>query len=95
MLSHNCLDLASLAILTGLACELVDGGPDAADDARQRLGLGRVYECGGRRGDAYGCYERAAGLTVQETRDAASPTAGSNHGLLDVRAEALYRVASA
>ena len=30
MLSHNRLDLASLAILTGLACELVDGGPDAA-----------------------------------------------------------------
>ena len=60
VLSHNCLDLASLAILTGLACELVDGGPDAADDASQRLGLGRVYERGGRRVDTYGCYERAA-----------------------------------
>ena len=95
VLLHNGLDLASLAILTGLACEMVDGGPNAADDARQRLGLGRIYERGGRRSDAYGCYERAAGLTVQETRHAASPTAGSNPGLLDVRAEALYRVASA
>ena len=101
VLSHNRLDLASLAILTGLACELVDGGPDAAHDARQRLGLGRVYERGGRRGDAYGCYERAAGLTAQNQPDAASLETGlvatedPHHRLLDVRAEALYRVASA
>ena len=100
VLWHNRLDLASLSILTGLACELVDGGPDAADDARQCLGLGRVYERGGRRVDAHGCYERAAGLTVR-AQDAASVTTGlgategPHLGSLDVRAEALYRVASA
>ncbi len=92
VLSHNRLDLASLAILTGLACELVDGGPDAAGDARQCLGLGRVYERGGRRVDAHGCYERVAGLTVRRS-DAAALTTG--RGATDVRAEALYRVASA
>ena len=92
VLSHNRLDLASLAILTGLACELVDGGPDAAGDARQCLGLGRVYERGGRRVDAGGCYERVAGLTVRRS-DAVSLTTGL--GATDVRAEALYRVASA
>ena len=89
VLSHNRLDLASLAVLTGLACELADGGPDATCGARQCLGLGRVYERGGRTGDALGCYERAAGLM----RGGRAP---SRHpGVLDVRAEALYRVASA
>ena len=99
VLSHNRLDLASLAVLTGLACELVDGGSETARDARQCLGLGRVYERGGRRVDAHGCYERAAGLGVQ--RPSAAIPSGlhtppcADHGLLDVRAEALYRVASA
>ena len=87
VLSHNRLDLASLAVLTGLACELVDGGPDATYDARQCLGLGRVYERGGCPVDATGCYERAAELTP-DSREAARLD-------LDVRAEALYRVALA
>ncbi len=77
VLAHNRLDLASLAVLTGLACELVDGGSELTRDPLQCLGLGRVYERGGRRVDAQGCYEQAAG-----------------DGLVDVRAEALYRVAS-
>ncbi len=89
MLSHNRLDLASLAILTGLACTLVDGGPDAAGDARQCLGLGRVYERGGRRADANGCYERAAASTWGARGSSWRP------GDLDVRVHALYRVASA
>ncbi|MBQ00314.1 MAG: hypothetical protein CL477_06490 [Acidobacteria bacterium] len=88
VLLHNRLDLASLAVLTGLACELVDGGPNAARDARQCLGLGRVYERSGNRPDAHVCYERAAGL---------SPGSSGVFcpGDLDVRAEALFRVASA
>ena len=89
VLSHNRLDLASLAVLTGLACELVDGGPDAAGDARQCLGLGRVYERGGRPADATGCYERTAAWTSGD---------GGSSGRtddVDVRAQALYRVASA
>ena len=89
VLSHNRLDLASLAILTGLACELVDGGPDATGDARQCLGLGRVYERGGRPADATGCYERAAASTSGPDGSSWRP------GDLDVRAQALYRVASA
>ena len=89
VLSHNRLDLASLAMLTGLACKVVDGGPDAAGNARQCLGLGRVYERGGRPADAHGCYERVAALS--------SGAGGSSWrpGDLDVRAQALYRVASA
>ena len=63
VLAHNCLDLASLAVLTGLACQLLDDGPESIRDARQCLGLGRVYEHGGRPADAGRCYERAAGLT--------------------------------
>ena len=116
VLSHNRLDLASLGVLTGLACELVDGGPQAAGDARQCVGLGRVYERGGRRADANACYERAAALTsgaggsserpilprcAAQRPDAALLTTGLgttedvHHALQDVRAEALYRVASA
>ena len=86
VLSHNRLDLASLAVLTGLACELSDGGPDATRGARQCLGLGRVYERGGRSADALACYERAAGLTCR------GGSRSSQH-VLNVRAEALYRVA--
>ena len=87
VLSHNRLDLASLAVLTGLACKLIDGGLDAVRDARQCLGLGRVYERGGRLADAHACYERVAGL--------ASGGSPGHPGDLDVLAEALYRVASA
>ena len=88
VLAHNRLDLASLAVLTGLACELVDaGGPPTARDARQCLGLGRVYERGGRPGDAHACYERVA--------ESATGGRPGHPGDLDVLAEALYRVASA
>ena len=89
VLSHNCLDLVSLGVLTGLACELVDGGPETTRDGRQCLGLGRVYDRGGRPADATACYEHAAALT------SARGSSDVHHRLLDVRAEALYRVASA
>ena len=80
------MDLASLAVLTGLACELAEGGPDAARDARQCWGLGRVYERAGRPADANACYERVAGLV--------SGRPSGRPGDPDVQAEALYRVAS-
>ena len=89
VLSHNCLDLVSLGVLTGLACELVDGGPETTRDGRQCLGLGRVYDRGGGPADATACYEHAAALT------SARGSSDVHHRLLDVRAEALYRVASA
>lgn len=86
VLLHNQLDLVSLGILTGLACRLVDGGPDEADDAQQCLGLGRVFERAGERRRAVDCYERLA-----EGAQTSAPWPVH----LDLQAEALSRVASA
>ncbi len=44
VLSHNRLDLLSLAGLTARFLQLVDAGPAAARTAREALALGRVYE---------------------------------------------------
>jgi hypothetical protein len=41
VLLHNQLDLASLGVFAGLACDLIDQGPSSASDPRQCLGLGR------------------------------------------------------
>lgn len=88
VLAHNQLDLVSLGVLTGIACDIVDRGPQAADSGRQSLGLGRVYERGGREADAPRCYERAVALT--------SGARGTmEFDAVAVRAEALYRLALA
>jgi hypothetical protein len=63
VIAHNQLDLVSLGVLTGMACDVVDRGPQAAGSGRQSLCLGRLYERGGREADAPGCYERAVTLT--------------------------------
>jgi hypothetical protein len=44
VLSHNRLDLLSLAGLTARFLQLVDAGPAAARTAREAVALGRVYE---------------------------------------------------
>ncbi len=86
VLLHNQLDLVSLGTLTGIACRLVDGGPGAADDAQQCLGLGRVFERAGERRRAVDCYEQLAGGHP-------APAPWPVHR--DLQAEALSRVASA
>jgi len=79
VLEHNRLDLLSLAALTALAADLVRLGPAAARDARECLGLGRLYERAGAYERATVCFDRA--VSDAET---AAPS---------VRAEALVRLA--
>jgi hypothetical protein len=62
VLEHNRLDLLSLALLTSHACQLLDEGPHAARGPREALGLGRIYQAGGRADDARRCFAAAAGL---------------------------------
>jgi tetratricopeptide (TPR) repeat protein len=62
VLEHNRLDLISLACVTARAALLLDEGPAAARGAREALGLGRLYERGGRLGEARACYLRACAL---------------------------------
>ena len=93
VLAHNQLDLVSLGVLTGMACDVVDRGAQAAGSGRQSLGLGRLYERGGREADAPGCYERAVALTSGARGMGADGT--MEFGALAVRAESLYRLALA
>ncbi len=60
VLEHNRLDLMSLAGLAMRIALLVESGPEAARDARECLGLGRLYERAGERARAAGSYEQAA-----------------------------------
>lgn len=62
VLEHNRLDLVSLAGLTSRLLEIVCGGPDYAENAREALALGHLY-ARARAGDrALGAYERAVTL---------------------------------
>lgn len=62
VLEHNRLDLLSLAMLTARLALLVDRGADAATTAREALGLGRLYQRGGRLAAARACFARAADM---------------------------------
>lgn len=62
VLEHNRLDLLSLAGVTARLLGLIAGGPQATDDAREALALGRVYERAGDWTRAEAAMERAAGL---------------------------------
>ena len=44
IVEHNRLDLVSLGVLAGLACQHVRDGATAGTDPEQALGLGRIYE---------------------------------------------------
>ncbi|MBI2187698.1 MAG: ribonuclease H-like domain-containing protein [Acidobacteria bacterium] len=59
VLEHNRLDLLSLALLTGRLAQLLDRGPEAALTAREAVGLGRLYQRGGRLSDARCCFARS------------------------------------
>ena len=91
VLEHNRLDLVSLGVLTGLACQLVRDGADAADRASQALGLGRVYEKVGRHEPAAMCYRLASQFVPNERSGVRR--AGSASGEIEAAARALGRLA--
>lgn len=62
VLEHNRLDLLSLAMLTARLAQLLEEGPGAPATAREALGLGRIYQRGGRPEEARACFARAPGL---------------------------------
>jgi uncharacterized protein YprB with RNaseH-like and TPR domain len=71
VLSHNRLDLVSLAGLTARFLQLVDAGPAAARTARETLALGRIYERAGMYDQAETSWMRTVELLAQ-ARGAAS-----------------------
>jgi hypothetical protein len=62
VLEHNCLDLLSLAGLTGRLLELLAGGPSVARNARETLALGRMYRRSGMNSRAHEAFIRALDL---------------------------------
>ena len=76
---HNRLDLLSLASLTSIAVRLVEDGARGTRDARECLGLGRLFERVGLNDRATACYARAA--------------TDRTPGAREVRVEALRRLA--
>ena len=60
IVEHNRLDLVSLGVLAGVACQLVRDGATAGTDPEQALGLGRIFERVGWRAATITCYRRAA-----------------------------------
>ena len=85
VLEHNRLDILSLALVTAQTCQMLEEGPAAARSAREALGLGRIYQSGGRLQEARECFADAAGLAFGREH------AGEDwhHGAAAVQAEAL------
>ena len=86
VLEHNRLDLVSLAGLTARLLMLVSNGPEATDDEREVLALGRVYERaedGERAGAAYARAEHLARRAMErgERRRAAGEWAWTLAGI--------------
>ena len=72
VLEHNRLDLVSLAALTSRLLEIVSGGPDYADNAREALALGHVYARAHADDRALAAYERAVTLSATSRSQRAS-----------------------
>ena len=72
ILEHNRLDLVSLAALTSRLLEIVCGGPDYADNAREALALGHVYSRARAEGRAIEAFERAVTLGATSRSQRAS-----------------------
>jgi uncharacterized protein YprB with RNaseH-like and TPR domain len=81
VMEHNRIDLISLALVAAHAVRLIEQGPSATNNARECLGLGRLYERATMRDHAEACYAHAAALAARIGREP------------DVRAEALRRLA--
>ncbi len=64
VLEHNRRDLASLAGLTSRLLEIVRGGPDYAENAREALALGHVYARARADDRALAAFERAVTLAA-------------------------------
>jgi uncharacterized protein len=64
VLEHNRLDLVSLAGLTARLLEIVRGGPDYAENAREALALGHVYTRARDDDRAIEAFERAVTLAA-------------------------------
>ena len=78
VLEHNCLDLLSLAGLTGRLLELLAGGPSTTRNGREALALGRMYRRSGMNNRAHEAFVRALELSA---------------GWSDVRTAALHELA--
>ena len=72
ILEHNRLDLVSLAGLTSRLLEIVCGGPDYAENAREALALGHVYARAHADARAVDAYERAVTLAATSRSQRAS-----------------------
>ena len=92
VLGHNRLDLVSLGVLAGLACQLIQDGAGATEGSVQALGLGRVYERAGRCERAVACYRRAAAIDQSDGRADPSWVPSETSGSA-ARARALGRLA--
>jgi len=83
VLEHNRRDLIALAGLTSRLLEIVAGGPDYAENAREALGLGHVYARARDTRRAIGAFERAVTLGAKK----------SGRRAAEVRADALRSLA--
>ena len=65
---HNRLDLLTLAALTSRLLLIVEGGPAAAADAREALGLGHLYASAGLHAPAIEAFRRGVALKSASRR---------------------------
>ncbi len=86
VLEHNRLDLVSLAAVMARAIELARSGHEACRDAAEALALGRIYE-------RAAADDRVNAKTRAHARAEACYRRGSESPSVEVRAEALYRLA--
>jgi hypothetical protein len=62
VVEHNRLDLLALAMMTARVARLLEDGAPAASSAREAIGLGNLFERGGRTQAARDCFARAVEL---------------------------------
>ena len=62
VMEHNRQDIVSLAMLTARASQLLEDGPTAARNAREALGMGRLFERARRLKEASQCFWQGAQL---------------------------------
>ncbi|MEW6322800.1 MAG: ribonuclease H-like domain-containing protein [Acidobacteriota bacterium] len=69
VVEHNRLDLVSLALVTARAIGLVQRGPAATANARECLGLGKIFARAGAAENAEACFAHAADLAGRVGRE--------------------------